>query len=627
LECPSYPIKYEPFIESHTKRPWVAPAMSETSVAGRTQRVLANALTGKGALRFWLPAQTPSPRKKPPNLIFGLEDSPPLLVTISNGVQHVGLIAINLVYPLLMCRAANAPVAFVADLLAMGMLVCGIGTFLQARGLGPVGSGYMCPSGFTATYFGPSLLAAQLGGLPLVFGMTTFAGALEAAIAPLLNRLRAIFPPEVSGLVILMIGLSVGIGGLRLILGAGAAPVSATEWEVGSVTLATMVSFNVWGKGIARMLCALFGLIIGYVAGEALGLIEASELSAINQAAWIGIPTVRYFWWSFDITLVAPFAVASVAGAMKAAGTITVCQRINDADWIRPDSRSIAGGVLADAVTTAAAGIAGVTGTNTHSAAVGLSAATGVTSRQVAYAVAAIFILLTFFPKLTALLAVMPRAVIVSALLFAAAFIIINGLQVISSRMLDVRRTLVVGLSMIAGVTVEVFPTIGAAAPKAVSSLMGSSLVFSTLVAFVLNLLFRIGVKKKVNLVIKSTEIEPERIEAFFEEQGSLWGARPEIIKRATFGTLQLLEVLVENCWRRGPFVIEVSFDEFNLDVRVTYEGDVMEFADKRPSAEQIRESAEGARLLAGFMLRRNADRVRSDAKDGRVSVLFHFDH
>jgi hypothetical protein len=102
--------------------------MSETSVAGRAQRALANALTGKGVLRFWAPAQTPSPRKKPPNLIFGLEDSPPLLVTISNGVQHVGLIAINLVYPLLVCRAANAPVAFVADLLAMGMLVCGIGT-------------------------------------------------------------------------------------------------------------------------------------------------------------------------------------------------------------------------------------------------------------------------------------------------------------------------------------------------------------------------------------------------------------------------------------------------------------------------------------------------------------------
>jgi NCS2 family nucleobase:cation symporter-2 len=73
--------------------------------------------------------------------------------------------------------------------------------------------------------------------------------------------------------------------------------------------------------------------------------------------------------------------------------------------------------------------------------------------------------------------------------------------------------------------------------------------------------------------------------------------------------------------------VIEASFDEFNFDVRVSYEGDVVEFPDKRPSVEQIRESEEGHRLLAGFMLRRNADRVRSRSVDGRATVYFHFDH
>jgi xanthine permease XanP len=241
----------------------------------------------------------------------------------------------------------NAPVALVADLLAMGMLVLGIGTFLQARGLGPVGSGYMCPSGFTATYFGPSLLAAQLGGLPLVFGMTTFAGVLEAVIAPLLNRLRAIFPLEVSGLVILMIGLSVGIGGLRLILGAGAPPVSATEWEVGSVTLATMVSFNVWGKGMARMLCALFGLIIGYIAGGGLGLMEASELSAVSQAAWVGIPTARHVWWSFVQPLEGRGRNLPLAGITQQLGSTIlrlaapISPRIWPTSWSRRFMRTI----------------------------------------------------------------------------------------------------------------------------------------------------------------------------------------------------------------------------------------------------------------------------------------------
>jgi NCS2 family nucleobase:cation symporter-2 len=85
--------------------------------------------------------------------------------------------------------------------------------------------------------------------------------------------------------------------------------------------------------------------------------------------------------------------------------------------------------------------------------------------------------------------------------------------------------------------------------------------------------------------------------------------------------------VVAENCWRSGPIVIEASFDEFNLDVRVSYQGDALEFPDRRPSNEQIRDSNDGARLLAGFMLRRNADRVRSESKNGKVVVHFHFDH
>ena len=103
--------------------------------------------------------------RKPANLIYGVHDTPPLHVAALNGAQHVGVIAINLVYPLLVFRVVDAPVQLVTNLLAIGMLVLGVGTFLQASRLGPVGSGYMCPSTFTATYLGPSLLAAKVGGV------------------------------------------------------------------------------------------------------------------------------------------------------------------------------------------------------------------------------------------------------------------------------------------------------------------------------------------------------------------------------------------------------------------------------------------------------------------------------
>jgi xanthine permease XanP len=562
--------------------------------------------------------------KKPANLVYGLDGSPPLPVSAFNGIQHVGLIAINLVYPLLIFRMVDAPLPLVTNLLAIGMLVLGVATFLQALRLGPVGSGYMCPATFTAS---PSLLAAQAGGLPMVFGMTIFAGLLETTVAPLLNRLRPIFPPEISGLVIFMIGLSGGVAGLRTLLAVGAAPVSVAEWWVAGITLATMITLNVWGTGMARMLCALIGLVVGYIAAAAAGVIDRSFLFAISETSWIGLPTFSQFSCSFDIALAAPFAIASVAAAMKAAGTITVCQRMNDANWVRPDMRSVMRGVLADGVSTTLAGAAGAVGTNTSTPAVGLASATGVASRQVAYAVGVIFLLLGFFPKLTTLLAVMPRPVIVAALLFAVSFIIINGVQVISSRLLDVRRSLVIALSIVAGVAVEVFPTIAAAVPRGVAPLIGSSLVFSTLIALALNLSFRIGVKKTVRLTLESSQIEPQKIEDFLQSESAKWGARPDVVQRATFGVTQLVEVVAENCWRSGPIVIEASFDEFNLDVRVSYQGDALEFPDRRPSNEQIRDSSDGARLLAGFMLRRNADRVRSESKNGKVVVHFHFDH
>jgi xanthine permease XanP len=422
-----------------------------------------------------------------------------------------------------------------------------------------------------------------------------------------------------------MIGLSGGIAGLRSLFGASAIPATPAEWWVGTATLAVMAALNVWGTGIVRMLCALIGLVIGYLASGFSGLIDSSMLSAIRDASWVGIPSFGHISWSFDAALVAPFAIACVAAAMKAAGTITVCQRMNDADWVRPDMSSTMGGVLADGISTAVAGLAGAVGTNTSTPAVGLAAATGVASRNVAFAVAAIFVLLTFFPKLTALLAVMPRAVVISALLFAVTFIIVNGIQVINSRLLDARRTLVLGLSITAGVAVEVFPGIAAAAPKQIAPLISSSLVFSTITALALNLLFRLGVRKTARLTLE--EFDAQKIGDFFQTQCAVWGARPDVANRATFGAIQLVEAIAENCWRGGPLVIEASFDEFNLDVRVSYQGPALEFPDRRPSIEQIRDSEDATRLLAGFMLRRNADRVRSDLKDGRAVVHFHFDH
>ncbi|HEY7230451.1 MAG TPA: solute carrier family 23 protein [Pseudolabrys sp.] len=569
----------------------------------------------------------PPNTKKPAALIYGADDRLSAGIALSNGLQHVGLISINLVYPLLICRLVGAPIPVVEDMLAIGMMVLAFGTIIQVLRLGPIGSGLMLPSTFTATYFAPCIIAARIGGLPLAFGMTLFAGGFEAVIAPLLNRLRTFLPVELSGLVIFMISVTIGIAGMRQMLGPTAGPVSGAEWAVAATTLGSMAALNIWAKGLARMLCALIGLIIGYISALATGVLTLPLLDPVFRAQWLGIPHVRHVAWSFDATLMAPFAIASVAAAMKAAGTVTICQKMNDANWVRPDMQSVTRGVLADAVTTVVAGLFGTFGTNTSTPSAGLASATGVASRNVALAAAAVFFALGFCPKLTAMLAIMPRPVVVAALLYALAFILINGLQIMMSRMLDARRTFVLAFGIIGGLTVEIFPNSVKLLPDSIAAIAGSSLVTATVIALLLNLVFRIGVRKTATLLIEREQIDPQKIDDFFIKQSNTWGARPDVAKRASFGVIQLVDAVAENCWSHGAMAVRASFDEFRMEIVITYPGEKIEFPDERPSADQIRDSDEGARLLAGFMLKRNADRVRSATKEGRCTVHFHYEH
>ena len=139
--------------------------------------------------------------------------------------------------------------------------------------------------------------------------------------------------------------------------------------------------------------------------------------------------------------------------------------------------------------------------------------------------------------------------------------------------------------------------------------------------------MFRIGIRRTVTLAMTRSEIVPENVERFFHSSGAKWGARPDVVRRATFGAIQLLDAVRETCWLSGPIEISASFDEFNLDVRVSYLGVPLEFPEQRPSERDIVASEHGARLLAGYMLRRCADRLRADTREGRASVLLHYDH
>ena len=566
--------------------------------------------------------------RKRAGILYGVDERPPSSVVVLSALQHVGLISIFLLFPLLVCREARLSPDTVLDVLSLSMLAMSAGAVLPALARGPVGSGYLCPSIFTVAYLGPSVLALKVGGLPLVFGMSVFAGCIEAALSQSLRHLRPLFPPEIAGLVVVLLGITIGAIGIRYIVGAGSPqPAGIRDLAVAAISLGTMVALNVWTGGFLRMFCALLGTGAGYAAAVVTGILTKSDLQYVMAAPLAAVPSFGHLAWSFDFAVAGAFTVGALAACLKTIGNVTTCQWMNDADWVRPDMRSISRGVLADGVGTMTAGLLGTVGVNSSPSAIGLAGATGVTSRVVAYAIGGIFCLLAFLPMAASVLSVIPRPVMGATLVFAASFVLVNGIQIITSRLLDARRTFVIGLSFLAGICVDVLPGYFANVPAHFQPLVSSSLVAGMLVAVSLNLVFRLGVRRAERLYVAPGDIDPARVEAFMEASGAAWGARRDVIDRASFNLEQSIETIIEGCAPRGPLEIEASFDEFNLDLRVSYVGAPLELPAKRPTNEEIMESEDGQRRLAGFMLRRYADRVSATHQAGRSTIVFHFDH
>jgi hypothetical protein len=114
-------------------------------------------------------------------------------------------------------------------------------------------------------------------------------------------------------------------------------------------------------------------------------------------------------------------------------------------------------------------------------------------------------------------------------------------------------------------------------------------------------------------------------VEDFLDRCGAEWAAQPVMITRVKFAAAQSLETLAELA--RGSVLLTASFDEFTLVAEIAYEGEPMPLPDRRPDERAIIEDPGATHLLAGWMLRRNADRVQSRSDGPRQTLTFMFDH
>jgi NCS2 family nucleobase:cation symporter-2 len=565
---------------------------------------------------------------RPANLVYGAEEAPPASVTWISAIQHVGVIAIFMIYPLIIGREAGASADQLGNMLRMGMLALAIAVLLQALPRGPVGSRLLAPSIFTGVYLAPSLVAVQVGGLPLVWGMTIFAGLTEIGLAQLWSRLRAFIPSETAGLVVLLIGVIIGLAAFRVLLGDDpAGSVSGANALVAGVSLTVMVGLNIWSKGRLRLFCILIGMVVGYVLAGVAGIITADDVMSVLRQPILALPSVGHLTWTFDASLILPFMVTGLAAAMSTTAVVTTYQKITDADWVRPEPNSIKGGIVGDGIANAAAGLLGTYGMTVSTANVGLVAATGVASRQIGFVIAGILALLAFQPALIGVLTIMPPPVMAAALLFTSVFIMISGIQIITSRILDARRTLVIGMGMMAFLAVSVFPAVFKGAPHWVQPLVGSPLVLATLVALFLNLVFRIGIRRNVVTAVEPARIDYEELRNFIERHCATWGARRDVAKRVEFAVQQAVETIVEFAGVEGSISCEISYDEFDIDLALAYRGKPLDLSGPRPSVDEIMESDTGAARLAGFLIRQQSDKAQALIEDGAAKLLLHFEH
>jgi xanthine permease XanP len=438
--------------------------------------------------------------EKPSSLIYGVNDKPPLVTSFILGLQHVFAMSSCLFIPVVIAREIGGGFDVVQSLIAFSMIASGLGTALQSLNRGPVGSGYLCPHLVGPSYLSVSIQAAWMGGLPLMHGMTIVTGIFEVLFSRVVQKLRAFFPPEITGLVVLMIAVSlVPIGASKFVgINYAGDAINMKELSVAVVTLLSMIGFNIWGKGKLKLFCVLIGLGIGYAMSFATGVISHGDQVAFLNSSWFSLPGkgVKFLSFKFDWGLVIPFFIVSLCSSLKSIGNLITCQKINDEKWNDPDMKNIGKGLFADGLSVTIAGILGGAATDTSASNVGLSQATSATSRSIGYYAGFIFVGAAFIPKFTAIFSIMPASIMGAIVIFVTCFMVISGIQILLSAKIDTRKTFVIGLSFVFGLSVIILPDLYSRVPSWLSPIFASSLTLSTVLAILLNQLFNIGTGK-----------------------------------------------------------------------------------------------------------------------------------
>ncbi len=429
-------------------------------------------------------------------LIYGLNDRPPLRETLFAALQHLLAIFVAIITPpLIIAGALKLDIETTSFLVSMALFASGVSTFIQCRRIGGIGTGLLCIQGTSFSFIGPIISAGLTGGLPVIFGACMAASTVEMLISRLLKYTRKIITPLVSGIVVTLIGMSLIKVGITACGGGAVAKSNGTFGSFEHVGLAALVLlliifFNRSSNRYLRMSSIVIGLVIGYAVAWCMGLVD---FSSVQSYGGFNIPVPFKYGLSFDWSAFIALGLVYLITAIEAYGDITANSLISGEPVEgKTFVKRASGGILADGFNSMLAGVFNSFPNSVFVQNNGMIQLTGVASRYVGYYIAGFLILLGLFPAVGLVFSLMPEPVLGGATLLMFGTVASAGIRIIAAQTIDRKATLVMALSFSLGLSVELVPEILSQLPETVRNIFSSGITTGGVTAILANALIRI---------------------------------------------------------------------------------------------------------------------------------------
>ena len=451
----------------------------------------------------------------PSELIYGLEDRPPKPQAFLAGLQHVLASFVGIITPTLIIGGVLGLGAEIPYLISMALIVSGVGTFIQARTVGPVGSGLVALQGTSFAFLSAILAAGFIvkgkGGGPdeilaMIFGVCFLGAFIEIFLSQFLHKLKFFINPLVTGIVITTIGLYLIKVGMTDLAGGFKAPDAGSfqNLALGFGVLLTIIVLNQSKNMYLRSGAIFIGLIAGFIAAFFMGKVDFTKVSEMSLFA---LPIPFKYGFDFDFAAFLPVALIYIITTIESSGDLTATSMISRQPITGPVYRNrIKNGVLGDGVNSMIAAIFNTFPNTTFSQNNGVIQLTGMASRYVAFWAAGILVVLGLFPVIGGIFQQLPKPVLGGATLVMFGTVAAAGIRILATVDLNRRNMLIMAVSFGMGLGVAMVPDVMKEMPKTIQNIFGSAVTMSGITAILLNLCLPQSLAEEDSVEVKKVE-------------------------------------------------------------------------------------------------------------------------